>query len=428
MGDLDEIFYDEIQEVTSFKKVGTKLIARKLAQHGIDLSEEQLEQLELRLGGINLEDEVLDIEIDDLIPDGYNREDILIDLDDSEELDQLLDEILEKVTSSIPNIVTEISCDLLEELKADAPQMLEAYRQERAKFETRLSQKWGKALNLLDMLIAIALEAGEEFNQEYRDQAVKDHDLVFEALTRLHARACQVAQEVLVLLRSGFADGAHARWRTLHEITVVAWFVKEKGNDVANRYLLHEHIESYKAALQHQKYYARLGQRPISTQAIARLKTTHDQLITQFGPTYKKNYGWASAALAHPDPKFDDIEQAVAFDHWRPYYKLASHNVHANPKGAMYRLGLPPNSPPSLLAGPSDAGLSDPGHGTLISLAQITTALLTTHVNIDRLVVCKVMQKLVRESSTTFMAVHKEMGRPKHILGRRRTNHWKPKP
>lgn len=49
MGDLDKIFYDELQEVTRFKKVGTKLIARKLAQHGIDLSQEQLNSLSFAL-------------------------------------------------------------------------------------------------------------------------------------------------------------------------------------------------------------------------------------------------------------------------------------------------------------------------------------------------------------------------------------------
>ncbi|MDP9311031.1 MAG: DUF5677 domain-containing protein [Chloroflexota bacterium] len=424
MGSLDKTFHDALHDAISVKNVGTKLITRKLAEYGITLNEEQLEQLETRLVNASVGDDALTIQIDDLIPDEYDQERIVIDLDDPEELDRLLNEIKDKFTNALPDIIAETSHGVLGHLKIDAPRMLEEHRQQREGFEARLSQTWGKALNLLEMLIVIALEAGDEFNQEYRPKAVEEHNLVFEVLTRLHARACQVAQEVLILLRSGFADGAHARWRTLHEITVVAWFIKEKGNDVAERYLLHQHIESYKAALQHQKYYARLGETPFSTRELARLKAIYDQLVDRFDKAYTKGYGWASVALGNPDPKFDNIEQAVALDHWRPYYKLASHNVHANPKGALYRLGLDPERPPLLLAGASDAGLADPGHGAVISLSQITTALLTMNVNIDRLVICQVMQKLVDESGDAFITAHRKLHRPGRAFGRRRTRRW----
>ena len=48
--------------------------------------------------------------------------------------------------------------------------------------------------------------------------------------------------------------------------------------------------------------------------------------------------------LSKQDLNFSDIERAVRLDHLRPYYKLASHNVHANPKGMLFRLGLYPES------------------------------------------------------------------------------------
>jgi hypothetical protein len=42
-------------------------------------------------------------------------------------------------------------------------------------------------------------------------------------------------------------DGAIARWRTLHEIAVIAMCVRDRGDAMAERYLLHSTVESYKA-------------------------------------------------------------------------------------------------------------------------------------------------------------------------------------
>ena len=56
-------------------------------------------------------------------------------------------------------------------------------------------------------------------------------------------------------------------------------------------------------------------------------------------------------------------------DHLRPYYRMASDNVHPNAHGAFYRMGmgLDGNDRRVLLAGASNMGLADPGHGTAMS-------------------------------------------------------------
>ena len=51
---------------------------------------------------------------------------------------------------------------------------------------------------------------------------------------------------------------------SLHEMAVVASFVKEQGQELAERYLLHETIQQYKLANQLQQYYCRLGHEPPS--------------------------------------------------------------------------------------------------------------------------------------------------------------------
>lgn len=49
-----------------------------------------------------------------------------------------------------------------------------------------------------------------------------------------------------------------ARQRTLHELAVVALLLKEHGPSLAERFLLHEIIETCIAAERYEKYYGRL--------------------------------------------------------------------------------------------------------------------------------------------------------------------------
>ncbi|MES0397959.1 MAG: DUF5677 domain-containing protein [Syntrophobacteria bacterium] len=115
------------------------------------------------------------------------------------------------------------------------------------------------------------------------------------------------------------------------------------------------------------------------------VKENRDHLIDRFGKSYKNNYGWASSILQKDNPTFRDIEESVKLDYLRPFYKLASHNVHANPKGVYFKLGLYPNSQDILLAGPSNTGLADPAHNMAISLTQITITLPSVTIIVRQL-------------------------------------------
>lgn len=398
MDTMDKLFHSELAKEFSFKKVGVRLITKKLEQRGLTLSKQQIENIEIALENIEAEAET--ITITDIFPD--SEEDIILDVSE-EEIDALFDEISENVKNIAIGVTSAIAKTLLRQLVNDAPQMLEEHSSLRSMFEKRHNKKWKRAINLLEMLVVIALEVGEEFNKEFRPAASAKKDYVFEALIRLHARSCQIAYEVLVLLRAGFADGAHARWRTMHEVSVAASFLAKNGVDLAERYLLHHHIESYKGMLQHQKYFARLKHNPLSHKEIEHMKGIYDKLLDRFGQDYRNSYGWAATTLLKRDPNFSDIEEAVGLDHWRPYYKMASHNVHANPKGITFKLGWEGTN--LLLAGPSDRGLADPGHGTAISLAQVTTNLLLTEPNIDRLVLCRVMLNLSDRIGRRFLKI-----------------------
>jgi hypothetical protein len=105
------------------------------------------------------------------------------------------------------------------------------------------------------------------------------------------------------------------------------------------------------------------------------------------------------------NPDFSCIEKDVGIEHFRPYYKTSSYNVHATPKGIMFKLGLSPNVN-VLLSGPSNAGLADPGQSTAISLTQITSVLLSTKPNYDRIIILKVMSLLTKEIKKAFVIAH----------------------
>ena len=318
------------------------------------------------------------------------------------------DEFDSKIAQMISDISDEVSRSILVKIRKDAPSEQRHRHRNRKQFENRLRKHWKKPLDLLNLFIELAREAGTDFNSEFRNEAVKSGDAVFEALTRLHARACQISSAILTLLQSGYADDAHARWRSLHEISVVSYFIQKNGQEVAQRYLLHEVIQQFRLAESYQKHHKRIEHEPISEEEFDTLKSKRDQLVGKFGKNFEEEYGWAASALKPERPSIRAIEAHVKLDHMRPYYKMASDNEHPNSHGIHFRLGLSQWNRDVLLAGPSNMGLADPGHSTAISLNNVTTALLATRSSLDCLVVMEILGILTDEIGEEFLKAHRE--------------------
>ena len=329
----------------------------------------------------------------------------------------LLDEIIiddsditdQQITDLTKHWIDSLSAALHHQSKELAQNTLKQNRREMQGFESRLRRRWRTPLDLLELYIAIATDAGSNFNRQFRNEAARTNNTSFEALTRLHARACQISSEVLVLLRAGYADGAHARWRSIHEISIVSYMIKQHGDTLAERYLLHDTIQRYKLACLHQSYKARIGDELASQNEIDHLRSERNSLICRFGNSFKEDYGWAADAVGRQRPSIRDLECHVSLDHMRPYYRMASDNVHANAHGSYFRLGLRQHKNDVLLAGPSNMGLADPGHSTAISLGQITINLITTCQKISASVVSSILLKLQDSIGDAFLRVHGEL-------------------
>jgi len=281
-------------------------------------------------------------------------------------------------------------------------------------FEDRLQNRWKKPFDLLEFLIIQSTELGRNYNEKNRETAVKEQNFVFESLIQLHGWACLVANEIMVLMKSGYADGANARWRTLNEIAVICFFIKKHGNEVGERYLSYQYIESCKAMREYQKYAERLGYVPFSKQEIGNLKKIREDQVKKFGKNFAKNNGWAADVLNKESPKFFDLAEDIDLEHLYPFFKMASNAIHAtSSKGLQVKLGSPQGK--IIQAGPSNFGMADPGQNTAMSLIHINVALLTLNPGLDLkkdlegLITINSMFYQLHEINTAFIEVHNNM-------------------
>jgi hypothetical protein len=116
---------------------------------------------------------------------------------------------------------------------------------------------------------------------------------------------------------------------------------------------------------------------------------------------------------------FFDIEEAVDMDRLRPYYKLASGTIHAGPKGAFLKLGLRNNDSNTILAGPSNAGLSEAGRLTAWSLGMSCVALMMVEPMLDGIAWCRVIDELGTQAGKSFEIAERHLQEEDGIDARR---------
>ena len=264
--------------------------------------------------------------------------------------------------------------ELTADLIADPRRVLGEAAGQRAAFESRLEARWGRGLDLADLVVHESLQSAMWVHSLAGPAAAAGEDHKYGALVRLHGKAVMTAREVMILLRSGYSSGALARWRTLHEVWVVSLLLLKGDDELSRRYLHHDAVESLKAQEEYEETWETLGHEPPDWTAAER-EQMREELRDRFGSAFLGNYGWAAPPFDDKAPTFKQLQERAKLDHWRGYYRMASHGTHANPKGISWNIqSLTPAE--MIWAGPSDAGLVDPAQCTLIALASITVGLL----------------------------------------------------
>lgn len=306
-------------------------------------------------------------------------------------------EFTENFSETLPDLIHTVAdkaaSQMLRRYERDWTVWRDATNVQMDQFRFNLQSRWGKGFDALRMLIELSRDIGTDFHRRARRSRSGRHTYLNTALSHLHVRAIQIASEIMVLMENGYADGAMARWRTLHEVACVAMVLGDGGEPLAERYLAHEIVEAKKGLGQYHACHTPLGYAPFSKRAAARIEREYAEAIRHYGKEFGGDYGWVAAHVRNPQPNFSNIEDAAGRAMMRSHYKMASHNVHASTKGIAYRLGSLDRRF-ATIAGASNVGFVEPGQNLALSLMHITMLLLPKPWTLDKIAQLMALNKL----------------------------------
>lgn len=307
-------------------------------------------------------------------------------------------------TDSIIAAAENISPIFYGNLVAEMPLTLEEERSETKDFEERLLKTWKEAFDYLEALIIATEELSTAFLEESNttDEVYEEIDF----LLKIHAKSIVIAKEILRLLKSGFVDGAMARWRSLHEANVIFHVLsntyttdKKKFLIVKQRFLDYSKIDEYKR-------YVTDWKNEFSVERKRHIEKERKIALETYGQKFGNNYGWAYP-LVHEKQKeiyFNDLVKLADYQRTNIHYKEANHHVHISSAGINESLSFMSfhDNSETLLYGPSNYGLSKPGQLTSISLVQITTRLLLLETNTDKFIHAAALKKFAEKCIDIF--------------------------
>lgn len=320
--------------------------------------------------------------------------------EDIAEIDGLADRIKAEMPRVIEGVAEDASNILLQRIRKQWPEIQAEHEHNRAEFIETIQLIWGDALDKLDMLMATADSVGGQAIAVARASGSKQRVAITTALDRLHVRGIQVATEVLTLLREGFADAAFSRWRTLHEISVVAMVLGDHGEDIATRYLDHDLVEAQRSAEVYQRCHPKDAAKGKNVAELRRTKAEYDAVLARYGQAFKSPYGWAAQHLGKQKPTFQDLEEAANQAQMRLQYKIASYGVHAGIEGLTTSVAdVFGEGPPGAA---SIGGLHEAGIETAFSIVRLTGPLLGPNWSIDQLAGLNALIKLRDAAANAF--------------------------
>lgn len=288
-----------------------------------------------------------------------------------------IDEFNEKYEKAdFSELLSEMINDTSKQLVANAKSVMYEntllFRCEEAEIVARINQKWFKAFAASETMYMMVLEAIKDYSDyvnkiDDNDNEREKNIHKYTALKYIHGRGLQQFLEIITLMKNGFADGAYSRWRSLYELNIIASFISKYGEEVAEAY-----ISSY---------------------------NTNDR------------YEWArTCGEFNPRKKFisfDDIRKKADFpsDLWKHQYQLANEIVHPSSQGTFNRLGTMIDED-IITVGHTDYGLTTPGEHSAITLAQLTSSLLTVYPSGDALVAINMINKWVDVVREEYFKTH----------------------
>lgn len=303
---------------------------------------------------------------------------------DIQEINEAVTKALEAIPKAALAASDQISRKIFKRICSNWSTEQALQKHEAKEFLDHIEERWGEGLDYLRMLLTSCREIGQKTVQRHNKSKSKRHMYRRWVLLRLHVRACQVTDEIICLMENGFADGAMARWRTLHELSVVASLIADGNEDLAERYILHDAVEVKRQADDYDATQVALEYSSISKRERKAIDHEYKIVIDKYGTTFAHPYGWAAKHLNQKKPTFKELQIAAGHAGMNTYYKIASFNIHAGSRSMFFNLSSMGDSD-ILLAGRSNAGLVEPGVRTAYTLVLITNFYVGDTQNIDQL-------------------------------------------
>lgn len=311
---------------------------------------------------------------------------------------------------------------LYEDLKADMSRMSREEELITEEFESRLHRRWYHGFLILHGIIKVCEEISTDLlDNFYAEEHVdKKRQLILQVLFKLHSKSIQLGKEILRLLKSGFSDGALARWRSLHELNVIFKMLAYDYQNIdftfkmVNRFLDYSAIESIKEMHTYKKATKVLDLDPLTKDEEEKIRIKKREILKKYGEDFEKPNNWAKPLFPNINNRplyFSDFEKLVRIDRLTMYYKKANSQIHVSPKGMYQSFSLMNDVKQDsfFLFGASNFGLSLPGQLTGISLSQITTSLILLEPNLDSLIMGATLQKMLDDCKTTFEEIQNEI-------------------
>jgi len=390
---------------------------------GIILKEQQLETLNLGLfskGTIDIEfsDEQLKNTI-------YNTEDdfkkdfcsILKNEENAIKFFQKIHNMEDdkEIRNKINILADTFAQERLEKIYKDVPEYFYKRQEEKINVEQVINNIWGHALDLYELLINTTIEITTNFNVSKLEN-FDDNFNLYDALGRLLGRGCLISNEILVLLKNGFADGANARCRTLYETMVISTFLADKklgGEDVSKSYLDYSIVNEKKEANLFNQFVAVLDEQKIDKSELLELNEDVEYLKKEYGDNLEKSdYNWAYTIknTEKHNISFTDLVKNVDFPQKRLFYKSASNQIHTSSSSLYNHIALPNEQTGQILLGASSYGIASPcfiasGFLNIISLNLLFQEMQTIEQQIQMSLLFKIREDLL----DTFDQIEKAM-------------------
>lgn len=404
---LQKRFEEDLRKAFAPHELFAMLVLKKLKRNHIRLSTKEKEKIRaisadfFRTGDCTL--------FNNVIKRKQNRRiTVTLSARDAEKLQRA---VLGSVDTIVKKTTLTLARQMEPEVRAWADATCKWATEVRSGFQKRMQITWRGPFRQYGRLIRLAEEICQLAIARFNEKGLLGTSRLARAILFLHTRACIVAGEVEALMHSGYADGSAARWRTLHEIAVTAAFLIENGEDAADRYLSHFGCEQLKTARLYQEHRRKLGFGPISSKRMKELETQVAELRQIYGDDFRHDYGWAAHALNRSRVSFVDIEDAVKLSYMRPFYRVASEQVHASSRGAIMRVGLIKQNVEALelIAGPSNYGFADTAINSARSLMLVSVVLGRIASTLDINVMATIMARWSGPLMESFARAQREI-------------------